>query len=213
MRAAFSILHCALLVSPWVQVGYGARLDARGSTTEASISSTSPETTSASGAVGESSSSPASLGSDIVSSSPSAVTSVSATTSSSAADASVSASESASASLTGSSDSSLSSSAGASSASPSPSSTPSSPKPYTLSDTYVSSTFLDTFSFETFEDPTLGRVRYVNKSYALEKGLVSAPADAFIMRADATTKLTADGPGRDSVRIKSNKQYSEHVAV
>lgn len=33
------------------------------------------------------------------------------------------------------------------------------------------------------------------------------------MRADDTTVLTPSGPGRNSVRIKSNAAYTTHVAV
>jgi len=33
------------------------------------------------------------------------------------------------------------------------------------------------------------------------------------MRADDTTVLTPSGPGRNSVRIRSNNQYTQHVVV
>ena len=33
------------------------------------------------------------------------------------------------------------------------------------------------------------------------------------MRADDTTVLSSSGPGRDSIRIQSNAQYTTHVVV
>ncbi|KAH8110143.1 laminarinase [Phellopilus nigrolimitatus] len=84
---------------------------------------------------------------------------------------------------------------------------------YLLKDAYVGSEFLSGFTFETLADPTHGRVNYVDQEAALAKGLVSSSSDSFVMRADSTTKLTATGPGRDSIRIKSNSAYTQHVAV
>ena len=43
--------------------------------------------------------------------------------------------------------------------------------------------------------------------------LTYASGDTFILRCDDTTVLSASGPGRNSVRIQSNKQYLDHVAV
>lgn len=54
---------------------------------------------------------------------------------------------------------------------------------------------------------------YVDQATALSKNLTYASGDTFIMRADHTTTLTASGPGRNSIRIQSNKQYSTHVVV
>lgn len=86
---------------------------------------------------------------------------------------------------------------------------------YILRDTYMGASFLTSFTFETFADgdPTHGRVNYVNETYAIWKGLASVSGTTFTMRADHTTKLSASGPGRDSVRIKSIKQYTTHLAV
>lgn len=49
---------------------------------------------------------------------------------------------------------------------------------------------------------------YVNESDALSKNLVQVSRDSFIMRADYTTVLSPDGPGRDSVRILSKNTYN-----
>ena len=84
---------------------------------------------------------------------------------------------------------------------------------YTLKDVYEGDNFLTDFTFEADADPTHGRVNYVNESYAVEKGLASVKGNTFTMRADYTTVLDPNGPGRDSVRIKSVKQYTTHLAV
>ena len=43
--------------------------------------------------------------------------------------------------------------------------------------------------------------------------LTYASADTFILRADYKTHLDPSGPGRNSVRIKSQKTFTQHVAV
>lgn len=48
---------------------------------------------------------------------------------------------------------------------------------------------------------------------AQSQNLSFASDDTFIMRADSTTVLSASGPGRNSVRIKSNKTYTTHVVI
>lgn len=44
-------------------------------------------------------------------------------------------------------------------------------------------------------------------------GLAYVSGSNFILRADATTTLSASGAGRNSVRIVSNNEYTTHVAV
>jgi hypothetical protein len=39
------------------------------------------------------------------------------------------------------------------------------------------------------------------------------PDDTFILRADSFAVLSPTGPGRNSFRLKSNNQYTTHVAV
>ncbi|KAH9925579.1 putative beta-glucanase from glycoside hydrolase family GH16 [Fomitopsis serialis] len=85
--------------------------------------------------------------------------------------------------------------------------------PYTIAQTNVGSDFFNNFQWENISDPTNGRVEYVTKETAQAKNLTYATDDSFVMRADSTTNLTADGPGRMSNRIKSNTQYNTHVAV
>ena len=54
---------------------------------------------------------------------------------------------------------------------------------------------------------------YVDKSTAQSKNLSFASGNKFVMKADSTTKLSASGPGRNSIRIHSNKQWTTHTLV
>ena len=54
---------------------------------------------------------------------------------------------------------------------------------------------------------------YIDQATALSKNLTYASGDSFILKADDTTVLSSSGPGRDSVRIQSNKAYTTHVSV
>ena len=54
---------------------------------------------------------------------------------------------------------------------------------------------------------------YVDEATAQNLNLAYATSNTFIMRADDTTVLSSSGLGRDSVRIRSNNQYTTHVAV
>ncbi|KAF8869779.1 glycoside hydrolase family 16 protein [Infundibulicybe gibba] len=83
---------------------------------------------------------------------------------------------------------------------------------YSLTDSIVGSEFYTKFYFQDFDDPTNGRVNYVNGETAKSKNLTFASSDSFIMRADST-KVVSSGRGRDSVRIKSHATYTTHVAV
>lgn len=100
---------------------------------------------------------------------------------------------------------------------------------YTLNDNIVGEGFYSSFNFEAIPDPTDGRVyvyparnlfrflvddrTYVNQSTAQMLNLTYSTSNTFIMRADDTTVLTPSGPGRNSVRIRSNSQYTQHVVV
>ncbi|KAG1725581.1 glycoside hydrolase family 16 protein [Suillus paluster] len=82
---------------------------------------------------------------------------------------------------------------------------------YTLNEKIVGEGFYSSFNFEAIPDPTNGRVTYVDQATAQMLNLTYATGDTFIMRADDTTVLTPSGPGRNSVRIRSNSQYTQHV--
>lgn len=84
---------------------------------------------------------------------------------------------------------------------------------YSLSDEIIGAGFYDKFNFEAIPDPTHGRVNYVDRQTAQDLKLTVATSDSFILRADDTTVLSPTGPGRNSVRIRSNAAYTTHVAV
>jgi hypothetical protein len=100
---------------------------------------------------------------------------------------------------------------------------------YGLADNIVGNSFYNAFSFEAIADPTHGRVyvrsidslfyltylsrNYVDKATALANNYTYASSDAFILRADYKKTLNSSTPGRDSVRLLSNRQYSQHVAM
>lgn len=84
---------------------------------------------------------------------------------------------------------------------------------YSQTDSHQGDGFLKSFSHQAIADPTHGRVNYVDQATALAQNLTYSSGDTFIIRADHTTTLSASGPGRNSVRIQSNKQYFNHVAV
>jgi len=84
---------------------------------------------------------------------------------------------------------------------------------YNIDATYIGTDFLSAWSHESISDPTGGRVNYVDQATALSDNLTYASGDTLIMRADDTTVLSSDGPGRNSVRLKSNAQYNYHTVV
>ena len=101
-----------------------------------------------------------------------------------------------------------------------------------LADSHVGKGFLDAFIHQAIKDPTAGRVyahlhpcpsvdpadliicrNYVSQATALSKNLTFANSNTLIIRADHTRTLGANGPGRDSVRLMSKKQYTKHVTM
>jgi hypothetical protein len=84
---------------------------------------------------------------------------------------------------------------------------------YHLSDNVVGAEFDHFFSYFTDTDPTHGRVNYVNKSTAASKNLTFPYADGFLLRSDDQQTLLPDGPGRESVRLTSNKEFTTSVIV
>lgn len=54
---------------------------------------------------------------------------------------------------------------------------------------------------------------YVDQQTALATNLSFATDDTFIMRADSFNVVDPSAPGRNSVRIQSNNQYTTHVSV
>ncbi|KAF9443774.1 glycoside hydrolase family 16 protein [Macrolepiota fuliginosa MF-IS2] len=84
---------------------------------------------------------------------------------------------------------------------------------YSISDTVAGSTFFNFFDFEAIADPTHGRVNYVDQATAAAQNLTFAGSSNSIIRADFKTVLDPNGPGRNSVRVRSKKTYTTHVAV
>ncbi|KAF8069103.1 laminarinase [Lyophyllum atratum] len=84
---------------------------------------------------------------------------------------------------------------------------------YGQTDSISGSGFLNAFSVQNIADPTHGRVNYVSASTAASENLTFSSGDHFVLRADFKKTLSASGPGRDSVRIQSNKQYRTSVTV
>ncbi|KAF5386130.1 hypothetical protein D9615_002503 [Tricholomella constricta] len=84
---------------------------------------------------------------------------------------------------------------------------------YCLKDTYIGSSFFDNWRWETFDDPTHGRVNYVDKWAAQAANLSYASDNKFIMRVDTYQIVSGNARGRDSVRIISNAAYGDSVTV
>lgn len=81
---------------------------------------------------------------------------------------------------------------------------------FKLTDVFRGSDFFDRFRWETFDDPTHGRVNCIDKNTAEANNLscTSSHNSKFIMRANANTVVPPDARGRDSVRITSQTSYS-----
>ncbi|KAJ2929630.1 hypothetical protein H1R20_g7464, partial [Candolleomyces eurysporus] len=84
---------------------------------------------------------------------------------------------------------------------------------YHLRDNVVGGAFFDAFEWQAIEDPTHGRVQYVDQQTARKLNLTYASRNSFVLRADDRTVLNPLGPGRASVRIRTKKTYTTHVAV
>ncbi|KIY67851.1 glycoside hydrolase family 16 protein [Cylindrobasidium torrendii FP15055 ss-10] len=84
---------------------------------------------------------------------------------------------------------------------------------YHATEAWVGPNLLPNFEFDAIPDPTHGRVLYVNETVAFAEDLVQVFPDSVIIAADHTTTLTADGPGRKSIRLRSKVQYTDGVTV
>ncbi|KAF5863751.1 hypothetical protein ETB97_009386 [Aspergillus alliaceus] len=85
---------------------------------------------------------------------------------------------------------------------------------YQLIEAWQGQKFLDHFKFFTGSDPTNGFVTYANQSYAESSGLIQVTeSGSFYMGVDYKTTLSANGPGRDSVRIESKEYYDEGLYI
>jgi len=86
---------------------------------------------------------------------------------------------------------------------------------YDLTDNWQGGSFWDNFLFEAIDDPTHGRVEYVNRANAERLGLATTSdlPPHIILRADSTSKLSPTGPGRRSVRVLSQKQFGHNTVL
>ncbi|KAF9461291.1 concanavalin A-like lectin/glucanase domain-containing protein [Collybia nuda] len=84
---------------------------------------------------------------------------------------------------------------------------------YRIKDSYVGQDFYNSWTWETFDDPTHGRVDYVDKWTSMNSNLSYATDKKFIMRVDATNIVSPSSRGRASVRIISDAVYSDSVTV
>ncbi|KAF9523112.1 glycoside hydrolase family 16 protein [Crepidotus variabilis] len=84
---------------------------------------------------------------------------------------------------------------------------------YLVKDNVSGPEFYKYFNFETIDDPTHGRVTYVDQLTAIRENLTYTTPDTFILRAEHENVLPSYGPGRKSVRIISKKAFKTHVAI
>ncbi|KAI0786692.1 concanavalin A-like lectin/glucanase domain-containing protein [Abortiporus biennis] len=85
---------------------------------------------------------------------------------------------------------------------------------FVLKDSYVGWDFFNGWNWETFDDPTHGRVDYVDKNTAMQQNLsYDSEGSTFVMRADSTKFVAADERGRRSVRISSRNAYDESLII
>ncbi|KAI0329692.1 hypothetical protein GY45DRAFT_1346372 [Cubamyces sp. BRFM 1775] len=84
---------------------------------------------------------------------------------------------------------------------------------FVLTDAYIGHDFLQSWQWQTMDDPTHGRVNYLSQADAMNQNLTYASVDKFIMRADSQNVVSPTARGRNSVRITSLKAYDEAVVV
>ncbi|KAF9501967.1 2 beta-glucans in both donor and acceptor sites of Gh16 Laminarinase 16a [Pleurotus eryngii] len=79
--------------------------------------------------------------------------------------------------------------------------------------TYMGPDFFQDFTWQTADDPTHGRVNFVDLQTAMVKNLTVASPNKFVMRVDSTTVVSNDARGRDSIRIISNDAYDDAIIL
>ncbi|WRT63876.1 uncharacterized protein IL334_000802 [Kwoniella shivajii] len=84
---------------------------------------------------------------------------------------------------------------------------------YTLSKTWKGNDFFEGFTWWEWDDPTEGRVNYVNQETAIARNLSYSNGDTFFMRADSTNVFDPSSRGRDSVRIHSKDTYTDGILI
>ncbi|KAH8107981.1 concanavalin A-like lectin/glucanase domain-containing protein [Cristinia sonorae] len=84
---------------------------------------------------------------------------------------------------------------------------------FTIKDSYVGHSFFDAWNWESLDDPTHGRVNYVDQGFAIAQNLSYATDSKFVMRADDFNTVGQGDRGRNSVRISSKNAYDESIIV
>jgi hypothetical protein len=85
---------------------------------------------------------------------------------------------------------------------------------YSLTTSTIGQDFFSDYEFQTFPDPTNGRVNYTDQATAQADNLATVLANnTFVMSVDSTTTLSSTGPGRNSVRLQSVQSYNTHTVV
>jgi hypothetical protein len=105
-----------------------------------------------------------------------------------------------------------------------------------LKDKWIADDFFRSWSWETEDDPTHGRVNFVSQAEAISKNLSygtiflrvprvslaicvyltatsSVENNTFVMRADNSSIVNPSARGRDSVRISSQNAYGDSIVV
>nr|ODN96107.1 hypothetical protein L204_03798 [Cryptococcus depauperatus CBS 7855] len=73
--------------------------------------------------------------------------------------------------------------------------------------------FFDAFDWKTFDDPTHGRVNYIDLPTAQSQNLSWADESTFVLRGDAFKQVQSGSRGRDSVRIHSKDTFGDGLLV
>ncbi|KAI9724722.1 MAG: hypothetical protein M1828_003591 [Chrysothrix sp. TS-e1954] len=84
---------------------------------------------------------------------------------------------------------------------------------YSLVDDFSGASFFDNFAFFTDGDPTHGYVQFVDEGTAQNNGLINTKNNQAYMGVDYTSTLDPNGVGRQSVRLTSNKAYTEGLFI
>jgi len=84
---------------------------------------------------------------------------------------------------------------------------------FTLTDSMEGASFFDKWNFMTFDDPTHGLVKYVDRDTAFNLGLAYVREDGVaVMKVDNTTPLQS-GEKRNSVRIHTARGYGQGLFI
>ncbi|KDQ61179.1 glycoside hydrolase family 16 protein [Jaapia argillacea MUCL 33604] len=84
---------------------------------------------------------------------------------------------------------------------------------YRINETYIGYDFLDKWTWETLDDPTHGRVDYIDQRTALQTNLSYATPTTFYMSADSHSTIPPSSRGRPSVRITSQDIFADSLIV